>query len=361
MTWINEKAATLSHAELLDWNESINKAIAKQLGDEPDTPPIPPIVDGLADYLASFSDGTRPYEGLQTGMDEIDHLIGGLHKFVLLAARAGAGKSTLAVQLALGVIATEQCPVLFYSFEMERRDVLTMLMQNLRRGHAYKLTRNEIILHGAKPISTDSADAIHESGEALQEIGHNFYVVDSTDGPPSLDRMTVDIERLKQTHNTDKVLVVVDSLQDVINIGNAGSTAAEAEVAQRVVEIQQATNATFLCISQKAKGSNPQDPYSGVLGSVSLIHKPTSVLEMLGVHDLIRNIKDADATRTYLKLADQSDIPRPVICRVLKGRFNGSGHVSLAHYGRHGYLEVGRIKDYDTGESSLYGLNSFTN
>jgi len=360
--WTIEKVARLTGTELHEYNEAINDRLAIELGDEPVVLPITPITVGLDTYLDGLGDGSKKYEGLETGMEEFDKLIGGLNRFTLLAARAGTGKSTLAVQLALGVIQTSEVPVLYYSFEMPRADIMTMVIQNLRRPHHYKLTRPEIVLRGrATGNSHETKDAITESTAALRELGGFLFVVDAADGEPTTERMKKDIEDVRAATKATDVLVIIDSIQDLVKPGNAGSTAAEAETAQRIVELQMDTGATFLAISQKSKGASLDDPYAAVLGSVSLIHKPTAVVELISVYDMMRACKDADALRAFRKCADLIDVPRPVIARVIKGRHNGTGHASLKFYGAHAYFEVGQIPDYATGENDLYALNSFTN
>ncbi len=346
-----------SDDELAEANKLISAKIAAQLVNGPVERPLAPAADHMTDYLLSLGYGDKPYEGLATGLDEFDHLIGGLNRFVLLAARAGTGKSTLAIQLGLGALQTAGTPMLFYSYEMQRRDVYTMMLQNLTRMADYHLTRKEIILHGNNAISTDSANAIKAASDVLQELGDRIWVIDATDGEPSTSHMAEDIERVRAETGSKEVLVIVDSIQDLVQVGSAGSTAAEAELAQHMVEIQQATNATILAISQKSKGGSFEDPYAGILGSVSMMHKPTAVVDLASVYDLIRQIKDGDAKRTYQKLAELSDVPNPVIATVLKGRNNGHGHVNLKFYGRYGYFEPGRIHDFDANtETSIYDL-----
>ncbi len=343
----------------------IQNLITKRLADpDDDTGPYKsplPLNFGLNDYLRRLGDGSREFEGLSTGLDPIDHLIGGLNRFTLLAARAGTGKSTLAVQMALGAIQAEQIPVIYYSFEMPRDDIMTMVLQNLRRGHDLKLTRRQIVLQGNSSLNSEVRHAIVETAAAVKEAGGLLYVIDAADGEPSTDRMLADIEMIKTLHETTEVLVIIDSIQDLVKPGNAGSTAAEADVAQKIVELQMATDASFLAISQKAKGASIDDPYAAVLGSVSLIHKPTAVVELISVYDMLRAVKDPQMLNTYRRLTDTTDIPRPVIARVIKGRHNGTGHASLKFYGPHAYFETGQITDYATGEYDLYAMNGFTN
>lgn len=338
------------------WDEETGKRSAERRERLNKTLPTPLTTD-FEDYLASLGDGSRTIEGLRTGIESIDHLIGGLNRFVLMAARAGTGKSTLAIQIALGVAATENIPILYYSFEMDRSDIYTMMMQNLRRDHNYKLTRNEIVLNGRNPGTSQATKlAIQQSAKEMIEIGKKFHVISAHDGDPSIEQIERGIIHIKKTFD-QAPLVVIDSIQDLVKPDQGGATQAEALVAQKIVELQQATSATFLAISQKAKGSNIDDPYAGVLGSVAMIHKPTAVVELRGVHDLIRAVKDTKAASDFRKCADLSDIPRPVVMSVLKGRNNGYGHAVLKHYGRYSYFEEGRIPDYDVGQISLYDIN----
>lgn len=337
--------------------KAINQRIARELQEPPIEPPLTPASNQMSEFLLSLGYGDKPYEGIATGIKEFDNLIGGLNKFVLLAARAGVGKSTLAIQIALGALQHSEVPILFYSFEMSRHDIFAMMMQNLTRTMDYHLTRKEIVLHGNKPINSNSGNAISEAATMLQDLSPDLYVIDATDGDPTTSRIETDIDRIKEQTGKEDVLVVIDSLQDLVEVGSAGATSAEAVLAQHIVEIQQSTKATFLAISQKAKGGTFDDPYAGVLGSVSLIHKPTAVVELLSVYDLIRQVKDRELVKTYTRLADTSDIANPVIARVIKGRNNGHGHVALMHYGPHGYFEVGRVPDFDVNtETSLYDL-----
>ncbi|NBV18466.1 DnaB-like helicase C-terminal domain-containing protein, partial [Janthinobacterium sp.] len=67
-------------------------------------------------------DTKKPVTGLSTGLSDLDYYTRGLHPgaLIVLAARPGAGKSSLALQIALE--AATQGPVAFFSVEMGQQE-----------------------------------------------------------------------------------------------------------------------------------------------------------------------------------------------------------------------------------------------
>lgn len=309
-----------------------------------------PVKDYITDYEASLGDGSRKYEGLETGLEAFDELIGGLNRFVLIAGMAGVGKSTLALQLALGVIRKEKIPVLFFSYEMSRRDVITMALQNISR----KLTRPDIELYGrAKDRAEGKAEQLNDAIKQLTEIGDSLYVIDSHDGAPDMELIEKQVIALKAHHNSPNVMVVIDSIQDIVPTGVVQQTQAEAQTAQKLVELQHKTNCTILAIAQKNKmGVGKGLGYEGILGSVSFIHKPTTVLSLTGGKEALKLLKEKgqdndDMAEALTDGTKKPDTPYPVVIQVIKGRNSGYGNLGLKYYGAYRYYEVGREKLFD--------------
>ena len=89
---------------------------------------LTPVSAFLSDYNSELGDGSKDYRGIPSGFKAVDDMISGLDKFILLAGRSGAGKTTLALQLALGV-AQQGTPVIIYSLEMSRSEIISKLVQ----------------------------------------------------------------------------------------------------------------------------------------------------------------------------------------------------------------------------------------
>jgi replicative DNA helicase len=84
--------------------------------------PFSSIVDEVYDDLASDR-----LPGITTGYRDLDELTGGFHPgdLMILAARPGVGKSSLAGCLACNIASEHKMPVGFISLEMGRKDILS--------------------------------------------------------------------------------------------------------------------------------------------------------------------------------------------------------------------------------------------
>jgi replicative DNA helicase len=93
--------------------------------------------------LASGRDGEMA--GVPTGFADLDELTNGLHpgQLIIVAARPGLGKSTLALDFARAATVKHQMPTIFFSLEMGRSEIATRLlaaessipMHTLRKGN----------------------------------------------------------------------------------------------------------------------------------------------------------------------------------------------------------------------------------
>jgi KaiC/GvpD/RAD55 family RecA-like ATPase len=310
-----------------------------------------PLANGLEQYRQELGDGSKTLRGLVTGFSEVDELISGLDRFILLAGRSGAGKTTLATQLALGV--AKHTPVLFYSLEMGKSEITTMILQVLAKG----LYRNEIELRGNDPeLPEQTRQKLDKAFSELEKIAGNVYIKDATGGIPAIanpnDGSSIynAIEVLKTKHNAERVLVVVDSVQDIVPL-TANQIQAEIQTVQELTEVQQKTGATILVIAQKNKSSiNSLDSYGDVMGSMSFIHKPNTVIEIITPKELLAKNKADTKHHQEIEQEIEDDTKngyaKPMYLNIIKGRYTGTNAIPLLYYGAHGYYEGGKSKRF---------------
>ena len=310
-----------------------------------------PLANSLEQYRQELGDGSTTFRGLVTGFNEVDDLISGLDRFILLAGRSGAGKTTLATQLALGV--ATHTPVLFYSLEMSKAEITTMMLQVLAKG----LYRNEIELQGNDPnLPIPSKQKLDTAFTGLTELAPNVYIKDATGGIPRIadpkdaNSIYSTVEALKTKHNAERVLVVVDSVQDIVPL-TANQVQAEIQTVQELTEVQQKTGATILVIAQKNKGSiNSVDSYGDVMGSMSFIHKPNTVIEIVTAKEMLAKSKgdqkQAQEIEQNIEADAKDGYAKPMYLNIIKGRYTGTSAIPLQYYGAYGYYEGGKSKRY---------------
>ena len=139
--------------------------------------------------------------GVPTGFAELDDLTNGLHggQMVIVAARPGMGKSTLALDFARSASIKHDLPAIFFSLEMSRSEIATRLlaaessipMHSLRKGALDERDWTKIAL-----VRSDIADA-------------PLYIDDS----PNMTLVEIRAKCRRISQRVGLKLVVIDYLQ----------------------------------------------------------------------------------------------------------------------------------------------------
>lgn len=283
--------------------------------------------------------------GLKTGFELIDKTVGGLQKFVVLAGKPGSGKTTLATQLALGAARINKIPVLFYSLEMHTDDILTLIMQNLS---SKRLTRDDIYAIFDRPGDPVKNIAISDSIVRFNEFKDQFYIIDSSKGVPSPSSIQAEIEKIKLAHNCKDVIVVIDSFNDLVTANKQPTTtAAEEEVAHQLEVIQIQTGATIIATAQKMSDTIKGSTEEGVKGSISIYHKPTTVLELISYKEILAAIDNQTYSGAKREKMDieaaliDPEVATPTVLFVSKHRNGINSRHYLKFYGAYRHFEAG--------------------
>jgi replicative DNA helicase len=136
-----------SEGEVLDL---VNNAQAEIYGvtggvEAEDYVPLVEAIDTAVDEIERARGRDGEMIGVPTGFAELDELTNGLHggQLIIVAARPGLGKSTLALDFARAATVKHSMPAIFFSLEMGRSEIAMRLlaaessipMQTLRKGN----------------------------------------------------------------------------------------------------------------------------------------------------------------------------------------------------------------------------------
>lgn len=186
-------------AEVLDQAEASVFAVAESKvghGLEPVAPFLKAALERIEELGAAGGDIT----GIPTGFHELDRILAGLHpaNLVVIAARPGMGKSTLAVNIAANIAMQKRVAAIF-TLEMSREEIVHRLLASLASVDSQKIRTGQLDIERWRKLS--------QASSKLYEMP--FYVDDSPD--LTVTAIRAKCRRLKRARGLD--LVVVDYLQ----------------------------------------------------------------------------------------------------------------------------------------------------
>ncbi len=136
-----------------------------------------------------------------TGFNELDHLLGGMHKsdLLILAARPSMGKTALALSIAKNTAMKQKNAVAFFSLEMTANQLVTRLISAEAEVDQHKIIKGV--------ISNDEDSKIVDSLGVLSELP--IYIDDS----PSLTMIELRAKARRLKIEKDIKIIIIDYLQ----------------------------------------------------------------------------------------------------------------------------------------------------
>ena len=204
------------------------------------------VMVGVFDRLDELSRSGNAFPGLSTGLHDLDKKINGLNKsdLLLIAARPGMGKTSLALNIALSVAKESAKTVAFFSLEMSREQLAMRLLSN------ESFVDNQKLLTGQ--LSEEDWTKIAIASSALSQTD-----IRVDDNPSiSVAEMNAKCRRLSNLG-----LVLIDYLQLMTSAGT-GQTSNNANRVQVVSDISRALkimakelNVPVICLSQLSRAN----------------------------------------------------------------------------------------------------------
>ncbi len=230
---------------LLDEAQRRMFAIAEQ-GQEGDLRPIDKIMAETIDILQSLRQTGGGVTGLPTGFIDLDKMLTGLHggELIILAARPGCGKTTLALNICANAALREKRAVAIFSLEMPS-DQLGMRLLSAEARVSLKALRSGF-------ISRENEQKIEE---ACFAVGDAPIHIDDSGSLSAFDLRTK-VRRLqsklsKMDPPQQLGLVMIDYLQLMHQRGRVESRQQEVqEISRTLKALAKELNVPILALSQ---------------------------------------------------------------------------------------------------------------
>lgn len=195
------------------------------------------VFDGMSEAAAS---GNR-LPGLSTGLPDLDDLILGLNKseLIIIAARPGMGKTSIALNIALSVALTQRKKVAVFSLEMSREQLVTRLLSRASLVPASKLFTGQLTDQQWRDVAA-----------AANSLSATDILID--------DNSTLTVADMNAQCRTvrDLDLVIIDYLQLIQSAGsgrgwsNESRTQAVSDISRMMKIMAKQLNVPVICLSQ---------------------------------------------------------------------------------------------------------------
>ena len=207
--------------------------------------PISAVLLDVYDRLAELAANDSPVPGLSTGLGDLDMAISGLNKsdLILLAARPGMGKTSMALNILLYAGKFSGKSVAFFSLEMSREQL------------ALRLISNESFVDNKKLVTGKLDDQDWESVAAAADALNRTKILIDDDSTVTVADINAKCRRVE-----DLGLVVIDYLQ---LMQSSGGRQYSGENRQQVVSdisrslkiMAKELNVPVLCLSQLSRAN----------------------------------------------------------------------------------------------------------
>ena len=270
---------------------------------------IGPVLQGVLDHLAELTAaGGRLAPGLSIGFSAIDEKTAGFgdSDLVLLAARPGMGKTSLALNITLNVAKLTRKAVAVFSLEMSKEQLVTRILSNEATVESQRLLTGN--------LRESDWTRIANATSVLSPLDIRI------DDNPLL---TVADMNAKCRRIDDLCLVVIDYLQLMTSAG--GGNAARSESRQQAVSdmsrmlkiMAKELGVPVLCLSQLSRANEKRDdkrPMLSDLRDSGAIEQDADIVLFLYRDDY------------YKEDSEQHNIAE---CIIAKNRHGSTGKVNL--------------------------------
>ena len=208
--------------------------------------PISSVVQNVFDELSAAATSGNAIPGISTGLADLDRVTLGLNKseLILVAARPGMGKTSIALNMALHAAMNEHQTVAIFSLEMSREQLVTRLRSRAALIPSQNLLTGQLTDQQWREISN-----------AAQALSATDIRID--DNPT----LTVSDMNAQCRRVANLGLVVIDYLQLMQSAGsghswsNESRTQAVSDISRMLKIMAKELNVPVICLSQLSRAN----------------------------------------------------------------------------------------------------------
>ncbi|HSW85783.1 MAG TPA: replicative DNA helicase [Candidatus Saccharimonadales bacterium] len=228
------------------------------------------------DRLDDLHKDKQKIRGVSTGYKDLDEKLAGFQRsdLVILAARPSMGKTALALNFAHSIAVNSTQPVLIFSLEMSKEQLVDRLLSMESGVNAWSLRTGNL---------TDSD--FEKIGHAMGTLSEAPIFIDDTPGITISDLRT---KARREAHRRPLGLVIVDYLQlmsGAARYGSEGNRVQEvSEISRGLKGVARELNVPVLAISQLSRSvesRNPQIPQLADLRESGSIEQDADVVAFM--------------------------------------------------------------------------------
>ncbi len=211
------------------------------------------ILDGTFDRIDHLHKNKGKMRGIPTGFIDLDKITAGLQKsdLIILAARPGVGKTTLALDLMRNIAIREKKSVGFFSLEMSKEQLVDRIL-SAESGIPLSKIRN-----GNLSDAPESND-FPRLGDAIGVLSEAKIFIDDF-GSANIMEVRTKARRLQMEHGLD--FLVVDYLQLMDGRANSESRVQEiSEISRGLKQIAKELDVPVLALSQLNRSVEQRNP-----------------------------------------------------------------------------------------------------
>jgi replicative DNA helicase len=212
---------------------------------------IESILTESFDRLEELHRNKGALRGVATGYRDLDNMTAGLQRsdLIILAARPAMGKTTLVTNLAYNVATIAKQPVLFFSLEMSKEQLVDRMLSDASGVDSWNIRTGNL-----------SDEDFSKISEAMGEMAEAPIYIDDTPGVTTLEMRT---KARRAAHEAPLGLIIVDYLQLMQSNSkrNDGNRVQEvSEISRGLKLIARELNVPVIALSQLSRSVESRSP-----------------------------------------------------------------------------------------------------